>query len=384
MAAASRAGRTAMSDTLDNRVRFDFIRYANCWEDADILCRALQPSPGKRILSIASGGDNCFALAAGGADVVAADLNTSQLACTELKMAAMQSLEHEDVLGFLGVRASNRRLEFYASLRQHLSKTSRDYLDNYRHLIDAGIIHGGKFEKYFQLFRRRILPLVHGRRTVATLLEAKDEAARLRFYERTWNNLRWRWLFKVFFSRYVMGRLGRDPEFFRYVEGSVADRILRRTKHALTVLPTHSNPYLDYILTGDFTNALPYYLQPARFEAVRNGLSRLTLRQGYVQEIGREIPQSGFDGFNLSDIFEYLDPKTTAAVYGALVDAAKPGARIAYWNMLVPRSCPDEFAHRVRHLADLSQELFAQDRAFFYSTFVVDEVAGNAPAGDSA
>ncbi len=32
-----------------------------------------------------------------------------------------------------------------------------------------------------------------------------------------------------------MGRLGRDPEFFRYVEGSVAERILERVEYALTV-----------------------------------------------------------------------------------------------------------------------------------------------------
>ena len=69
-------------------------------------------------------------------------------------------------------------------------------------------------------------------------------------------------LFRVFFSRFVMGRLGRDPEFFRYVEGSVSDRILSRTRHALTVLPTHANPFLAYILTGNYGDALPRYLRP--------------------------------------------------------------------------------------------------------------------------
>ena len=366
-------GKMAMPDHLDKRVQFDFVRYANCWEDADILCEALQPAPGKRFLSIASGGDNCLALAADGAEVVACDLNISQLACTELKMAAIRTLEYKDVLSFLGITPSDHRPGTYDSLKHQLTDTCRQHLDSDTASIQTGIIHTAKFEAYFRLFRRRVLPLIHSRRHVAALLAEKDRAERSDFDEHTWNNLRWRWLFRVFFGRRVMGRLGRDPEFFRYVDGSVGDRILARTKHALTVLPTHANPYLDYILTGNFTHALPRYLQPSRFESVRAGLENISLHQGFIQDIGREQRARGFDGFNLSDIFEYLDPGTCEDVYGALLDIANPGARMAYWNMLVPRSCPAPFAHRVRYLDALSEKLFDRDKAFFYSAFRVEE-----------
>ena len=85
-----------------------------------------------------------------------------------------------------------------------------------------------------------MIPLIHSRRAVEELLREKDEAARHEFYDRRWNNLRWKLMFRVFFGRFVMGRLGRDPEFFRYVEGAVSERILARSRYALTVLPTHS------------------------------------------------------------------------------------------------------------------------------------------------
>ena len=75
-----------------------------------------------------------------------------------------------------------------------------------------------------------------------------------------------------------MGRLGRDPSFFRYVEGSVADRILARTRHALTKLNPAENPYLQWILTGHHTTALPYALRPENFEAIRANLHRLEWR----------------------------------------------------------------------------------------------------------
>jgi S-adenosylmethionine-diacylglycerol 3-amino-3-carboxypropyl transferase len=360
-----------MSDRIEERADFGHIRYASVWEDADILVPALCPGPGRRMLSIASGGDNAFALLAEGAEVVAADLSPAQLAIVELKVAAFRELDHNALLAFLGVQAVADRPATFAKLEGQLSDGAREFFRANPEAVADGIIHAGKFERYFHLFRKRVLPLCHSKRRVAALLEPRDREGREAFYTTVWDNWRWRLLFRVFFSRFVMGRLGRDPEFFRYVEGSVADRILSRARHALTVLPTHGNPYLTYILTGNYSaDALPRYLRPEYHDAIRSGLSRLTLHHGLIQA----APGGPFDGFNLSDIFEYLNPELCREVYGALLDQAASGARFAYWNMLVPRQCPKELADRVRLQQELSDTLFAQDLAFFYRAFVVEEV----------
>jgi S-adenosylmethionine-diacylglycerol 3-amino-3-carboxypropyl transferase len=49
------------------RAAFDLIRYAQVWEDADILVDALRPGAGDTVVSIASAGDNALALLAAGA-----------------------------------------------------------------------------------------------------------------------------------------------------------------------------------------------------------------------------------------------------------------------------------------------------------------------------
>ncbi|MHC4916703.1 MAG: BtaA family protein [Planctomycetota bacterium] len=364
-----------MADRIESRARFTRIRYANCWEDADVLCAALEPRPGKRILSIASGGDNSLALAAEGAEVVAADLSPAQLACVELKIAAVRRLEHPDLLGFLGVSPADNRDKTYHVLMGELSEDARDFWDAHPGEIGRGIVHAGRFERYFRVFRKWVLPLVHRRRAVEDLLAEKDAGAREEFYETRWNTWRWRLLFRVFFSRFVMGRLGRDPEFFRYVSGSVAERIMERARYALTVLPTHANPYLHYILNGNFAPALPRYLRPEKFEAVRAGAERLTLFRGPIEEAAKEHRGGGFDGFNLSDVFEYLSPELCSYVYPLLLDSALPGSRLAYWNMLAPRRCPKELASRVNPLEEEAAGLFERDLAFFYSAFVLEEVA---------
>lgn len=358
---------------IDQRASFHFIRYANCWEDAEVLCAALLPRCGMRILSIASAGDNSLALLAAGAAVVAADLSLAQLACLDLRAAAFRRLDYEPLLAFLGARFAADRLVTYRRLERDLTPASQRFWSEHRAQIAAGILHAGRFEAYFRKFRTWVLPLIHSRATVARLLEPKELDARKRFWNDKWNNRRWRLLFRIFFSRFLMGRLGRDPEFFRYVEGSVSDRILKRAEYALTVLPTHDNAFLDYIVHGNFAGTLPLYLRPEQFDAIRSGLDRLTLVHGSIDEVGQKHG-GHFDAFNLSDIFEYLDPESSTKLYGDLVNLARPGARFAYWNTLVHRSCPAELIGRVRPLKDLARELFRHDRAFFYCNFEVDEI----------
>ncbi|MFK7765723.1 MAG: DUF3419 family protein [Mariniblastus sp.] len=372
-----------MAKHIRDRADFDKIRYANCWEDADILVEALQPATGKRFLSIASAGDNSFSLLAGGSDVVAVDLSSAQLASVELRRESFRRLSYEEVLGFFGVTTMSGRNRYYQSLKSGLSEHAVHFWDRRPEVIADGFIHSGKFESYFKTFREKILPLAHSKTRISKLIQTKTTQQQIAFYEEQWNSFRWRGMFRMFFSRFVMSRLGRDPEFFRYVEGSVAEKILNRTQHALTQIPTSTNAYLRYILTGNFKanfggddpkqTALPHYLRKENFDAIVNGLDRLTLFHGSIQEAASVHQQDGFDGFNLSDIFEYLDASICVEVYGQLLGVAKPNARLAYWNMLVPRRVPEQFTSQVRSHKELSAELLSRDKAWFYDAFHVEE-----------
>lgn len=352
---------------------FSKIRYAQVWEDADVLLTGLDIQPGETCLSIASAGDNALAmLARSPARVIALDLNPAQLACLELRVAAYRELEHPELLELIGSRPGTRRLALYRRCRPLLSSDATAFWDRHRAEIEAGIGGAGKFERYFRTFRQRVLPLVHSRHKVLELLESRPLEARKIFYARRWDTWRWRLLFRCFFSRFVMGRLGRDPSFFRYVEGSVGDPILERTRHALTELDPSGNPYLQWILTGRHTTALPFALRPENFAPIRDNLDRLEWRCGSIEESLESAPR--LDRLNLSDIFEYMSEPNYHALLEKLVGASRPGARLAYWNMLAPRRRPENLAHKLRPLDDLARRLHSQDRAFFYNAFVLEEV----------
>ncbi|TVR45184.1 MAG: DUF3419 family protein [Planctomycetota bacterium] len=355
------------------RAAFDRIRYAQCWEDADVLLAGLSIRPGDTCVGIASAGDNCLAmLTADPAQVVAVDLNPTQLFCLELRVAAYRCLDHPGLLRLIGSRPATDRPALYARCRPELSQPCQEFWDAQPQLIADGIGAAGKFEAYFRLFRKRILPLVHSRRRVLSLLQSPDLESAQVFYRQRWDTWRWRLLFRIFFSRWVMGRAGRDPEFFRYVQGSVAERILSRATHALTNLLPAENPYLHWILTGSHGQALPLALRPEHFAIIRDRLDRLTWRCCTLEQAAADL--NGVDAWNLSDIFEYMSEETTAAVLAGLVAVSRPGARLLYWNMLAPRSRPAKLADRLEPIPDLGERLLAADKAFFYSRVVVERV----------
>jgi len=354
---------------------FSRIRYAQCWEDADVLLEALNIQPGSTCLSIASAGDNALAmLSKGPAKVLAIDMNPAQLAALELRVAAFRELTHRELLALIGSVREAHRTELYRRCRKHLSPTARHYWDQHPEMIQGGIGSAGRFENFFRIFRTRVLPLIHSRRRVETLLASKPLPERNRFYEEEWNTVRWRTLFRLFFSRFLLGRLGRDPEFFRYVEGKVAERILQRAHYALTELDPAANPYLQWIFTGQHGNgSFPFALRPENFESIRAHLDRLEWRCCSLEQFV-ESSRDTFDAFNLSDIFEYISPQSYERLLRSLIRNAKPSARLAYWNLLVRRRRPESLAPLLKPLTRLSDALFRRDKTFFYGAFVLEEV----------
>jgi len=358
-----------------DKVSFDKIRYAQCWEDADILLEGLDIQAGDVCLGIGSAGENCFSmLTKNPAKVIAVDMNPAQLACIKLRIAGYQILEHHEFLQLIGSRPCSDRLSLYQKCRPLLELNIQQFWDEQQCEIEQGIGAAGKFERYFELFRTWIIPLIHSKKRVKQLLSGNNTQQCQEFYDNKWNNLRWRWLFKLFFSRFMMGRLGRDPEFFNYVQGSVADKILQRTRHALRELKPQENPYLHWILTGTHSEALPHALREENFELIKNNIHRLECRLGTVESVLESEGENSIDRFNLSDIFEYMSEQVSHEVLAKIIHSGRSKGRLMYWNMLAPRSCPKTWSDKVIALDELGQQLLLDDKAFFYSAVIVEEL----------
>src|SRR6266568_6990416 len=136
-----------MSSEVAQRAAFSGIRYAQCWEDADILLDALNIQPGFTCLSIASAGDNTLAmLSKRPRKLLAIDLSPAQVAALELRVAAFRELKHPEVLALIGSLESDSRKGLFTRCRKHLSSAARDYWDQRPGLIEAGIGSAGRLE----------------------------------------------------------------------------------------------------------------------------------------------------------------------------------------------------------------------------------------------
>lgn len=362
-----------------NKAAFTGIRYAQCWEDADILLEGLDVKPGDICLSIASAGDNALAmLTKDPARVVAVDLSAAQLACLDLRCAAYRALDHDAFLELYGARPSVRRAQLYETSRPQLrDPQSTEFWDDRRAALTAqGFGALGKFERYFRIFTRWILPLVHSRADVAELMRAKTSDERKAFFDDKWNSSRWRLLFGVFFSKTVMGALGRDPRFFDYVEGDLKTHLMGRVRHAAVDLDPSTNSYLHWILNGQFNGALPVSLRRENYDTIRARIDRIEWHEAAMEDAIDDLARAGARParYNLSDIFEYMSAENTATLLAKLAANGTKGGRLAYWNMMVPRSRPDSLAHTLKPLDRLSKDLFLKDKAFFYRAFVVEEI----------
>ena len=359
---------------VEDYAKFDIIRYAQVWEDAEVLIEGLDINENDNILSIASAGENAISMLVKNPNkVYAIDLNETQIACSEFKIVCYKYLEYEDCMKLMGVFEEKNRLELYKKIEEHLSEKTRKYFEQNLEIIENGIINAGKFEKYFNIFGQKVLPLIHSKKTRAELLQKKTKEERFEFYDKKWNNARWKMLFRIFFSRTVMGKLGRDKAFFRYVNVNVAEHILERTKYAITELDTSENSYLHYIINGKYDNVLPVAYRKENFETIKKNIDKIVLLSESVETFIEREDVDYISKYNLSDIFEYMSDEQMCKIYEKIFTKSGAGTKVAYWNMLADKRASKYFDNLIYREKE-SQELLKKDKAFFYSKFIVEEI----------
>ncbi len=352
------------------------ISYSQCWEDPNTIRAALQVTHDDDVLIVTSGGCNALAVAADGPrSVTAIDVNPAQNHLLELKKAAVVAFSQSDLLGFLGVMGMRERGAQYAMLRDRLPASSRAYWDSRAGEVEKGIIHVGRFERYLSVFRRVVLPAIHPRRRLEEALEAKSLDEQREFYNRVWDTLPWRALFRVAFSRQLLSRFGRYPGAFRQVElREVAFHYLGRVRHALTEIPVAGNYFLEYMATGGYETTLPYYLTENVSQSLRN--RPIPIRSVTADLLGflRSVPGETFSKFHFSDVFEYFDDAQYAEALRQVVRVSRQGGRFCFYNNLVERPIPGSVQSNIQNDEHLAWRLHHDDRSFVYASLVVAQV----------
>jgi len=341
----------------------NLVKYSSCWEDAYLLADSLAIDENSDVLSIASAGDNSlYLLSKHPKSMTCIDMNPVQIYLCQLKEAAIKWLNFNDFEALLGFVSGNKRGVIFENLSPKLPPACRAFFTENIELIEKGIIHQGKLEKYFQLFAARILPLIHSQAEIQKLFTSKSVEAQTAYYHKVWNNWRWKAFFRIFFSKGVMGLLGREKAKMKYVSGKVGKQIFATAEKHLKSKGCQRNYLLKYILSGGYYNERPPYAYAESFKQ-----AKLWLQQNeivYAESNLEEWLSQGekYNRFNLSNIFEYMSQEEFESNIRAIEKSSIIGTKICFWNLMVPRiiSQNNNFVKVVQTGADLG---------FFYREF---------------
>jgi S-adenosylmethionine-diacylglycerol 3-amino-3-carboxypropyl transferase len=354
---------------------FTAVRYAQCWEDTEVMLAGLAVQPGDVCLSIASAGENALSLLTGyPAKVFAVDLNPAQLAMLELRVAAYRLLSYEDLLVFMGSRRGQNRVALYHQCRRLLSRHARAYWDEHLEDIAHGLGSAGKFEAILKRLRNCFVPLAHDRSVINQLLQSRSRSERHEFFRQVWNTPMRRILVRLFLPRLVQARTGNKASFLPSFDFAHGRRVAERTETMITEMDPAKNPYLHWMLMGTHGDYLPFALRRENVATIKANIDRIDWRLCAVEDVLNELGDRSIDRFNLSDLFEYLAEPAYHTLLHRLARCGRRGGRLLYWNTMNRRRRPPMMADILLPLADLATALKKRDQVFFYDDLVIEEI----------
>jgi len=360
-----------MKSGQDGQVELSDLLFGMSWEDPDSDRRALQIQPGDAVITITSGGCNTLALLLEDPGKIhALDINPSQSHLLELKCAAVRRLEFDDLHAFLGLRPSKDRLAIFESLRQDLSGPAREYWGRWPLAIRDGVVYQGRYEGFLRQFRR-LLRLVQGRSRIEGLFECLSLEEQREYFDRTWNTWQWRMLFRLAFNKHVLAKRGLASDYFRFDDGtsSFAESFFHRSRRALREIPVATNYFVAQYLLGRYVspNAVPDYLRREHLPVIRERLDRIEIVIADAKTWLTGRPAASIDAFSLSNICELMSPEETTRTFEEVARTSRPGARICFRNLMVPRKVQGSLTAKIRLQEETSRQLLEHDRSFVYS-----------------
>jgi S-adenosylmethionine-diacylglycerol 3-amino-3-carboxypropyl transferase len=367
-----------MSRRRTHQVELHKLIYTTNWEDPAADLAALKIRPGDAMMTITSGACNTLEFLLSDPSVVhTVDINPSQAYLIELKIAAMRRLEHPDFLRFLGLTPGGDRMDRYSELRSDLSPAAAAFWDARENLLRPGFLFRGRYDRFVDTVGR-MTRLIQGRRRVDGLFEARDVAGQKAFYDRAWDIRRTRLIFLLFYNKRVLARIGLKADYFRFDDGSnsYSESFRRKFRHVVSDVPLSGNYFVHVYLKGGYRSLaeVPNYLKAENYATIRDRLDRIRIHTGDAKKWLAGFPDGTFDALALSNICELMSLDDTRVMFREVLRTAKPGARLSFRNLIIPREVPEELRSFIVKDEPLSGEMKAADRSFVYSRVAAYEV----------
>lgn len=341
------------------------------WEDPQSDLEALQIKPGETLMTITSGGCNTIGfLLQDPKEVFSVDINPSQSHVLALKIAAMKCFSYEEFIGFSGLVHSKNRKKQFESVKAFLNKDSVDFWEHNLPSIEKGFLFGGRYEK-FVILVGKLIRAIQGNFRINGLFEERTAEEQIEFFDQYWDTKRTRFIFNMFFNKKILARRGLKADYFTFDDGatSFAQSFFNKFRNVARLVPIKGNYFLHLYLRGKYksTEEVPSYLEKRNFQIIKNRLDRIRIVTDDAKKWLAKLPDNSIDCFALSNICELMSLDDTLKMFNEVFRTARPGARISFRNLMIPREVPETLQDKIILDRQISNQIFKNDRAFVYS-----------------
>lgn len=372
-------------DWLESLV-FRGIVFNMSWEDPEMDRQAFDLTSDDTVISISSAGCNPLNfLAQRPHKLISIDGNPAQNAILELKLAAIRTLPHQDFFDIFAARNPGIVTRHYRPrLREHLSPRSQAFWDRNLWMAARGIYQFGRMGLFCRILRNFFTVLGIKQRHIDGFFELDTLEEQEHWYERFAAPRLWGpWSRRFVMFRPMLYLSGVHPEQYRLVNGrhDMYEYVKERIEHVLTRVPAKNNYFLSQAITGRFRGQhVPPYLLEENYEALREGLDRVLVVNGWLGPFLDTQPAGSITKFNLLDIFDWMTPEMFESTLQSVLRAAAPGATIIYRSGSYEFDPPASILEHVERHDTLARELLAADRSATYGSFYVLTVKQNGQA----
>lgn len=325
-----------------------------------------------RVLSVASAGDMPLSLLALGAgSVIAVDVDARQLHLSRLKAAAVQRLDREEAIRFLGFLPASRRSRrgWLHEVLPALPPDARLFWEWHEEDAAGGAIWAGRYERYIRWLMLLVKPIV-GFRLFEPLFECGTLQEQRETFARIFDRPKYRTIFRLAFHPRIYSRRGIDPRSlqFRSTEQSLGDQFFERFRTLCTATPARENHQLQLTALGRVlsTDAVPEYLTSRGFATVRARADRISFHQDDLLAFLELAPRGAFDRAHLSNVADWLPQARFEQAMRLLYARMATPARLVWRYIHVDRALPDDLEGKIRIDRALGERLGEHDRFPFY------------------
>lgn len=343
------------------------LNFTSANEDGASELAALALQPADHVLCLTASGARPLDLLLGApARITAIDINPVQNELLRLKIAAFRALDHEDLLAWLGITQTPRRLHLHSTVEALLPPASRAFWQTRRRAIAAGIWHSGRWERVLRLGAAGTR-MIRGRH-IDTLFEAATLEAQARIWHDHFDDGIWHSAVRLLSRRWFWTRIIGEPGGAFLPDPSASEaRLTGLFRRASETFFFRDSDFAALIFRGRHTagGALPLHLQPQNIPVIRERLDRIHIAEAGLADLGTS-GLGPFDAFSLSDFGSYCSGEAYDACWHGILAAASPGARFCERIFMNPIRPGPALAPHIRIDDAQSAALTAADRAIIY------------------